>query len=148
MVVLTPIDSGAFNGTVLVEWLNVSGGIDAPAEWFMAHREIVREGYAYVAVSAQLVGVEGGASLGTDMSLKTLDPARYARLSHPGDAFSYDIFSQVGRLVGNPVHRRASRRDANSLVLIDRCGREWAAGLASVSCVLRLGRGRLAGAQP
>ena len=49
-----------FNGTVLVEWLNVSGGIDAPALWFMAHREIVREGYAYVAVSAQQVGVEGG----------------------------------------------------------------------------------------
>ncbi len=63
IVVLTPTDDAAFNGTVIVEWLNVSGGIDAPAVWFMAHREIVREGYAYVAVSAQLVGVEGGASL-------------------------------------------------------------------------------------
>lgn len=99
IVVLTPIDHDAFNGTVLVEWLNVSGGIDAPALWFMAHREIVREGYAYIAVSAQQVGVEGGASLGMDMSLKTLDPARYAPLRHPGDAFAYDVFSQVGALV-------------------------------------------------
>ena len=79
--------------------LNVSGGIDAPAVWFLAHREVVREGYAYVAVSVQQVGVDGGASLGADMSLKTLDLERYSRLSHPGDAFSYDIFSQVGQLV-------------------------------------------------
>jgi hypothetical protein len=102
VVVLTPTDDAAFNGTVIVEWLNVSGGIDAPAVWFMAHREIARDGYAYVAVSAQLVGVEGGDSLvGADMSLKAQNPDRYASLSHPGDAFAYDIFSQAGSLVRN-----------------------------------------------
>ncbi len=100
MVVLTPTDAAKFNGTVIVEWLNVSGGVDAPALWFMAHREIVREGYAYVVVSAQQVGVQGGVSMLADMSLKTQDPERYSPLSHPGDAYSYDIFSQVGRLVG------------------------------------------------
>src|SRR6185369_13869368 len=74
--------------------------IDAPAVWFMAHREIVRDGYAYVAVSAQRVGVEGGTSLvGADMSLKAQDSERYSRLSHPGDAFAYDIYSQVGQFV-------------------------------------------------
>jgi hypothetical protein len=98
MVAVKPADASRFNGTVLVEWLNVSGGIDAPAVWFMAHREILREGYGYVAVSAQRVGVEGGASLGFDMSLKNQDPQRYAPLHHPGDAFAYDIFSQLGRL--------------------------------------------------
>ncbi|WAC91317.1 alpha/beta hydrolase domain-containing protein [Mycobacterium sp. Aquia_213] len=99
IVVLTPSDQAQFNGTVLVEWLNVSGGIDAPAVWMMAHREIVRAGYAYVAVSAQKVGVDGGTSmLGFDMSLKTQDPTRYAPLGHPGDAFCYDIFSQAGEL--------------------------------------------------
>jgi Alpha/beta hydrolase domain len=100
MVVLTPADRARFNGTVLVEWLNVSGGIDAPAVWMMAHREMVRAGYAYVAVSAQRVGVEGGVNLmGVDMSLKSQDPKRYAALHHPGDAFCHDIFSQAGRLV-------------------------------------------------
>ncbi|MCV7077967.1 alpha/beta hydrolase domain-containing protein [Mycobacterium szulgai] len=100
MVVLTPSDPARFNGTVLVEWLNVSGGIDAPAVWMMAHREIIRAGYAYVAVSAQKVGVDGGVNLlGMDMSLKSQDPARYESLSHPGDAFSYDIFTQIGDLV-------------------------------------------------
>jgi hypothetical protein len=100
IVVLRPTDEAGFNGTVIVEWLNVSGGIDAPAVWFMAHREIARAGYAYVAVSAQQVGVQGGESLlGVDMSLKAQDPERYSRLHHPGDAFAYDIFTQAGRLV-------------------------------------------------
>ena len=97
VVALTPRE---FNGTVVVEWLNVSGGIDAPAVWFMAHRELARSGYGYLAVSVQRVGVEGGDSLvGADMSLKTQAPERYSTLHHPGDAYSYDIFTQVGRLV-------------------------------------------------
>lgn len=100
MVVLTPADGAEFNGTVLVEWLNVSGGLDAPAVWMMAHREILRAGYAYVAVSAQKVGVDGGANLlGIDLSLKSQDPTRYASLNHPGDAFAFDIFSQIGGIV-------------------------------------------------
>ncbi len=100
IVVLTPADRTKFNGTVIVEWLNVSGGIDAPAVWFMAHREVVRAGYAYVAVSAQRVGIERGESLlGFDMSLKAQKPQRYSALRHPGDAFSYDIYSQIGRVV-------------------------------------------------
>jgi hypothetical protein len=100
VVMLTPADRSQFNGTVLVEWLNVSGGIDAPALWLMAHREVLRAGYAYAAVSAQKVGVDGGVSLlGIDMSLKAQDSARYGRLNHPGDSFAYDIFSQVGQLV-------------------------------------------------
>jgi hypothetical protein len=100
VVVLTPTDRDRFNGTVLVEWLNVSGGIDAPAVWMMAHREMLRAGYGYVAVSAQRVGVEGGTNLmGLDMSLKSQNPQRYSMLKHPGDAYSYDIFSQAGCLV-------------------------------------------------
>ena len=100
IVSLTPADRARFNGTVLVEWLNVSGGIDAPAVWMMAHREMLRAGYGYVAVSAQRVGIEGGVNMmGIDMSLKNQNPERYSSLHHPGDAYSYDIFSQAGRLV-------------------------------------------------
>ena len=103
IVALTPSDQGRFNGTVLVEWLNVSGGIDAPAVWMMAHREMVRAGYAYVAVSVQHVGVEGGENLmGIDMSLKSQDMQRYSSLHHPGDAYAYDIFSQAGQLARRP----------------------------------------------
>ncbi|MCP9272097.1 alpha/beta hydrolase domain-containing protein [Mycolicibacterium arenosum] len=97
VVTLTPPE---FNGTVVVEWLNVSGGIDAPAVWFMAHRELVRAGYGYIAVSVQRVGVEGGDNLvGIDMSLKAQDAERYSPLNHPGDAYAYDIYTRMGRLV-------------------------------------------------
>ncbi|WP_273733494.1 alpha/beta hydrolase domain-containing protein [Mycolicibacterium septicum] len=100
IVVVSPQDAAKSNGTVLVEWLNVSGGIDAPAVWFMAHREIARAGYTYVAVSVQQVGIEGGTSLvGAEMSLKAQDPQRYRELHHPGDPFAYDIFTQIGRLI-------------------------------------------------
>jgi len=106
IVALTPADRTRFNGTVLVEWLNVSGGIDAPAVWMMAHRELIRAGYGYVAVSAQRVGVEGGVNMmGLDMSLKSQNQQRYSSLQHPGDAYSYDIFSQAGRVIGEEVLR-------------------------------------------
>jgi hypothetical protein len=101
LVVVRPSDPKKFSGTVVVEWLNVSGGLDVPVDWNMAHREIIRRGSAYVGVSAQYVGVEGGRSLPgvAGGPLKKADPKRYGKLSHPGDAYSYDIFSQAGKLV-------------------------------------------------
>jgi hypothetical protein len=103
IVVIRPSDPAKFNGTVLVEWLNVTAGQDTPADWMVGHREMLRRGYAYVAVSAQKVGVEGGDSImGQGSPLKKIDPARYASLSHPGDAFAYDIFSQAGALLKTP----------------------------------------------
>lgn len=104
IVMVLPTDPVRFNGTVLVEWLNVTGGQDTPADWMVAHREIVRKGYGYMAVSAQKVGVEGGDAImaAGGIPLKKANPQRYGTLSHPGDAFSYDIFSQAGALLKRP----------------------------------------------
>jgi hypothetical protein len=101
IVVVRPSDPAKFSGAVVVEWLNVSGGLDVPVDWNMVHREIVRRGHGYVAVSAQAAGIEGGRGLmGPGVgALKKADPERYGRLKHPGDAYSFDIFSQAGRLV-------------------------------------------------
>ena len=101
IVAVRPTDPRTFNGTVVVEWLNVSGGADGSPDWNAAHRELIRGGYAYVGVSAQKVGVEGGANVMgmAGSSLKKTNPERYGRLSHPGDAFSYDIFSQAGSVL-------------------------------------------------
>jgi hypothetical protein len=94
VVVNRPTDRRDFNGTVVVEWLNVSGGADASPDWMHTHVELVRRGYAWVGVSAQAVGVNG---------LKGAPPqgdaARYASLTHPGDSYSYDMFSQAGRAI-------------------------------------------------
>ena len=83
-----PTDPARFNGTVVVEWLNVSAGADLPTDWIMAHNELVRSGAVWVGVSAQAVGVNRA---------KADDPVRYASLVHPGDSFSYDIFTTAGR---------------------------------------------------
>lgn len=105
MIAYRPIDSQAFNGTVIVEWLNVSGGLDAGPDWIMAHTELIREGYAWVGISAQKAGVDEGSSIVglPPMPLKDVDPVRYASLVHPGDSFSYDIFSQAGQAVRHPT---------------------------------------------
>jgi hypothetical protein len=92
-VVMRPVNPRRFNGTVVVEWLNVSGGADAAPDWTLGHNQLIREGFVWVGVSAQKIGVEalksGPAPRG--------DPGRYAGLVHPGDNYSYDIFSQAGQ---------------------------------------------------
>jgi len=88
----------AFSGTALAEWLNVSSGTDAAPGWAYLHREIIRSGHAYIGVSAQHAGLEGSASgIPGILPVKAADPARYASLSHPGDAFAFDIFTQCAR---------------------------------------------------
>jgi hypothetical protein len=98
IVVRRPADPKRFSGTVVVEWMNVSGGIDAAPDWLFLHRHLMREGSAWVGVSVQKAGIDGG-GLVPGMPLKQADAARYASLVHPGDAFAYDIFTQVGRLL-------------------------------------------------
>ena len=104
IVVIRPADVKKYNGTVVVEWLNVTGGIDYGPVWNMARRAILRSGSTYVAVSAQAIGIEGGIThFGINTpGLKKSNPQRYGRLSHPGDAYSYDIFSQAGALLKSP----------------------------------------------
>jgi len=105
VVVRRPADPARFSGTVVLEWLNVSGGLDGSPDWTSLAGEILRRGHAWVGVSAQRIGVEGGPVLvvapGAEgiagKGLVNLDPDRYGSLSHPGDGFSFDIFTQVAR---------------------------------------------------
>lgn len=105
VLVRRPKDPKRFSGTTVVEWLNVSGGLDAGPDWTSLEEEIVRRGDAWVGVSAQLIGVDGGPVLvkapGADQvvgkGLRALDPARYGSLHHPGDGYSFDIYTQVAR---------------------------------------------------
>ncbi len=103
VVVYRPINPRKFNGTVVVEWLNVSGGLDDAPDWVLSHNELVRDGFAWVGVSAQAVGVNQ-LKCPAALPLPTTcvapgDPVRYASLSQPGDSYSYDIFSQAGQAV-------------------------------------------------
>jgi hypothetical protein len=97
IVVNRPIHAKKFNGSVVVEWLNVSGGADASPDWQHMHVELVRKGYVWVGVSAQAVGVNQLKSPGPLPAPG--DPARYGSLVHPGDSYSYDMYSQVGQAI-------------------------------------------------
>src|SRR3954449_7018314 len=76
LLVYRPADAKDFNGTVIVEWNNVSGGLDTAPIWLAAHDELVREGYAWVGVTTQSVGVQGGgrSAVAANLDLKHVDP--------------------------------------------------------------------------
>lgn len=102
VVVYRPIDSADFSGTVIVEWLNVTSGFDIPPSYIAGHTEMLRAGHAWVGVSAQIVGIEGSERGLLPLYLKAANPERYDELLHPGDSFSYDMFSQVAQAVREP----------------------------------------------
>jgi len=96
IVVRRPASAAKFNGTVVVEWTNVSEGFDNEVEWFHSGEHFVRAGYAWVGVSAQNVGVT---------ALKQRNAERYSSLdvtdggTVPADALSYDIFAAAALTV-------------------------------------------------
>jgi len=106
LIVRTPTDPKRFNGTVIVEWLNVTSGRDSDPDFGFAGPEMLRDGFAYVGVTAQAVGVQGGAAIPIPgyhpKGLVDQNPARYGTLHHPGDAYSYDIFSQAAQALLHP----------------------------------------------
>jgi hypothetical protein len=101
LVVRRPADANRFSGTVVVEWNNVSGGVDASPDWTLLHRQLIRAGHAFVGVTAQKAGVDGG-GLVEGPHLKKTHPDRYNVLSHPGDAWSFSIYSHAGSALRRP----------------------------------------------
>lgn len=96
MLVRRPADPARFNGTVIVEWLNVTAGWDMGFDWAWAREELIDAGYAWVGVTAQHIGA---------LALQDWEEGpgdRYASIFHPGDGFSYDIYSQAGRAIRHP----------------------------------------------
>jgi len=113
IVVRRPEKAEKASGTVVIEWLNVSGGIDANPDWVSFSDEMARKGHTWVGVSTQRIGIEGGPVLVAvpgfedlvGKGLKAMDPERYGSLAHPGDGYSFDMFTQAARAVraGGPV---------------------------------------------
>ena len=81
LLVRRPIGPDRFSGVVLLEWLNVSGGVDGDPDWGYLSEEIIREGHAWVGVSVQVVGVMGGTDsvAGLSGGLVSVDPSRAIR---------------------------------------------------------------------
>ncbi|WP_238412663.1 alpha/beta hydrolase domain-containing protein [Saccharothrix deserti] len=90
MVVVRPNNMAAFSGTVVVEWLNVSFGVDIPVDFSQSYEYFARQGIVYVGLTVQQVGAQ---------TLTKIDPARYAGVSIPDDSASYDIMSQAAQAI-------------------------------------------------
>ena len=127
ILVVRPREQAAFNGTVIVHWQNVTAGYELGS---VGDDEYLR-GYAWVGVSAQAVGVDGFPGPQA-AGLRQWDPGRYESLNHPGDAYSYDIFSQAGRAVG-PLRSEVGVDPMNGLVV----SRLIAAGASQSAARLR-----------
>jgi hypothetical protein len=102
LIVRRPMSPATFNGTVLVEWVNVTSGYNNDAMFKASTDHLLRAGYAYVGVSAQRVGIHGPAGL------RSWSPIRYSTLdvTHGDtildDSLSYDIFSQAAQAIRHP----------------------------------------------
>jgi hypothetical protein len=83
-------DGPDFNGTVMLDWTNVTAQFENAVDTMEARQMLMREGFAFVHVSAQAAGVDG-----TPLTPKKWDPVRYAALHHPGDQFANDMFTQI-----------------------------------------------------
>jgi hypothetical protein len=94
ILVRRPTDPHVFNGTVVLDWNNVTIPHDRDVAWAPIHATLLERGYAYVSVAAQRLGVEI-----SPIGLKQYDPVRYGGLNHPGDDWSFDIFSQGAEAV-------------------------------------------------
>jgi len=126
ILVRMPADPKKFNGRILVDLLNASGGADASFQWTNMAFFLMAEGYGYVGVTSKPIAIN---------RLKAFDASRYAALSwanpaaverrcaNPGpaglfpgwstpateDGLLWDIAAQVGALLqsagpANPFH--------------------------------------------
>ena len=92
-----------FNGTVVMEWQNVTLNHDLDAGWLESRDHLIRRGYAWVGVSAQHAGIDSPVT-----GLKAWSPNRYRTLDVTqggtilNDALSFDIFSQAAQAVRTP----------------------------------------------
>ena len=97
IIVTRPKTAARFNGSVLLDWVNVTAQFENAVDSLEAQQMLFREGFAFVHVSAQAAGI-----CCTPLTPKVWDPVRYQKLSHPGDDYAYDIFSQVAKAIRSP----------------------------------------------
>jgi hypothetical protein len=96
-IVFRPASAKKFNGTVMLDWTNVTAQFENAVDTMEAREMLMREGFAFVHVSAQKAGL-----CCTPLTPQVYDPVRYAAINHPGDQFSNDILSQIAKAFRTP----------------------------------------------
>ena len=104
ILVRRPVDRRKFEGTVFVEWSNVTGANDSDNDWHQVYHHALRSGYAWVVVAAQRNGVHAA-----NTGLKAFSPLRYESLdltaggTVTNDGLRFDVFSQAAQALRNPT---------------------------------------------
>ena len=94
VIVTRPVDRRDFNGSVLLDWVNVTAQFENAVDSLEGREELLRSGWAFVHVSAQAAGL-----CCTPLTPQVWDPVRYAGISHPGDAYADDMYLQIARVL-------------------------------------------------
>lgn len=92
VIVTRPQERRDFNGSVMLDWVNVTAQFENAVDSLEGREELLRSGWAFVHVSAQAAGV-----CCIPLTPKVWDPVRYAALDHPGDAYADDMYLQIAR---------------------------------------------------
>jgi Alpha/beta hydrolase domain len=95
IIVRRPLGAKRSNGTLVLEWMNVSLQQDTDVDWIEGYRELLHAGFTYVAVSVQPTGVP----------LSSEDPVRYGQIHIPPYAAGVDSAapSQGGPSYGESI---------------------------------------------
>ena len=117
-----------FNGTLVVEWTNVTTGQDGEFVFGESHDTLLNEGYAVAVVSAQKIGVD---------NLVATQPERYGDLevepedcadTCPRDSMSWDIIAQVSSALKESADSPFADLGVERVILT---GQSQSAGLTS-----------------
>lgn len=107
IIVRAPEDPADFNGRVLVEMMNTTTLVDLDIAWQQAHEYLVRDGWAYVAITVQQTGLNALKQFkrqptrytGLGLNLLTPAAAKDASNGSRDPSLAWDLTSQVGALL-------------------------------------------------
>jgi Alpha/beta hydrolase domain len=107
IIVRAPEDPADFNGRVLVEMMNTTSFVDLDIAWQQAHEYLVRDGWAYVAITVQQTGINALKQFtrqpkrytGLGLNLLTPAAAKDAANGARDPSLAWDLTSQVGALI-------------------------------------------------
>ncbi len=107
IIVRAPANPADFNGRVLVEMMNTTTTVDLDIAWEHSHDYLMREGWAYVAITVQQTGIRALQSFTRDrarytsLGLNLMTPAAAADTAQGSrdPSLAWDLTSQVGALI-------------------------------------------------
>lgn len=107
IIVRAPSNPKDFNGRVLVEMMNTTTTVDLDIAWEHSHDYLMREGWAYVAITVQQTGINALQGFMRDpqryrsLGLNLLTPSAAADAAQGArdPSLAWDLTSQVGALI-------------------------------------------------